>query len=169
MAWLRNHSKIQLLFYHLNTEHVCYSDPHCVWIHLSPQSWSLFKTDLVLLQGATPRRSPRKRFVLTPSSESKSLQSTEVSNLTPGKGPTWYPSLQADHLTPGKDFSEKRKKFKNKKELFKSCGLEDSCSNSNFATQASVAAEKPVLTGLPSQKPITTGLAQENEKNLDTR
>ena len=123
-------------------------------------------------QGATPRRSPRKRFVLTPSSESKSLQSTEVtSDLTPGKGQTWSVSLQsAGHLTPGKDQSEKRKKFKNKKELFKSCGLEDSCSNSNFATQSSAAAaEKPVITRFPSLKPVTSGLAQESAKNMDTR
>jgi hypothetical protein len=138
---------------------------------------------LVILQAATPRRSPRKRFVLTPSSESKSLQSTEASDLTPGKGQTWSTSLEATgNLTPGKDqswdLSEKRKKFKNKKELFKSCGLEDSCSNSNFAIHPSAEAENPDvsgfsknpdLTSLSSQKPVTAALAKETPINPKTR
>jgi len=81
-------------------------------------------------QGYTPRRSPRQpKIPLTPSTESFKSQLADAAVVSPAG--------KAKNVTP-----EKRKRSKvNQRELFKSLGLEDSNSCSNFGSESN---ESPV-------------------------
>ena len=110
-------------------------------------------------QSITPRRSPRK-FVLTPSTASKSKFPTSDTESPVGK---------SDKVTPEK---KKRPKL-NKKELFKSLGLEDSNSCSNPAPDfgSEVNREKSVRPNSSSIKFPAAGDRKSSaaRENVDGR
>ncbi len=83
--------------------------------------------------------------------------------------------MESDNLTPGKDSAQAfpRRKPRNKKELFKSCGLEESCSNSNF--ESAIARDETASTKSSEEKQVfdfglakTSPVPREGLKSKDS-